>query len=83
MRGLPDHVRDIDLLVHDACRGGGPNARSDNGHSNARDAAKIALVSCAKRLALIHGDGREAAVLSAQEVFAEAFWPEDGETVEV
>ena len=68
---VEEHLKGVDLLVHDAC------------HATPRQAGLCARRARVKRLALIHGDHPEKAVQEAREEFADAFWPSDGQLVEV
>ena len=71
-------------MIHEASYGASaapPNNASL--HSGAPDAARVALEAGVKRLALVHcpRSQQAAALLAAQALFADAFWPADGETV--
>lgn len=82
-----DHVRGVDLLVHDTSYG--PNsaraAANNHGHSGAPEAAEIAQRAGVGRLALVHSTARNRAkaVTTAAEVFPNVFWPEPGQTIQV
>jgi ribonuclease Z len=82
---LVEHVRGVDLLVHEASYGPAAMAGLDDkwGHSGSPDAARLAKEAGVKRLALVHGEPgeREAAVDAARAVFAETFWPVVGERI--
>lgn len=69
---LADHVRGVDLLVHEASRGpcaSHPNDRG--GHSGSIDAARIALAGEVRQLGLIHYPtaARDRVLAAAREVF--------------
>lgn len=84
---LIEHVRGADLLIHEASYGAKAMRAAENpyGHAGAPDAAEIARAAGVRRLALIHSSPvvRVQSVRVAREVFAETFWPEPGEEVEV
>jgi ribonuclease Z len=79
-------ARDVALLITEASYGAHP-APADNRslHSGAPDAARLAVEARAGRLALIHAaeEKQAEAVLAAQAIFPNTFWPQDGETVSV
>ncbi len=83
---LASHVRGVSLLITEASYGANP-APADNRslHMGAPDAAQLAQEAGARRLALVHcPDEKQAAALeAAREIFANTFWPADGETVTV
>lgn len=69
---LADHVRGVDLLIHEASRGAvesHPNARG--GHAGALDAARIAREGAVRRLVMVHYPWaqREAVEAAARAVF--------------
>ncbi|NUQ01509.1 MAG: MBL fold metallo-hydrolase [Armatimonadetes bacterium] len=76
-----------DLLIHEASHGAAAQRESTNqyGHSGSPDAATIAQMAKARRLALVHGpvSCRDAALAAAREIFPNTFWPAAGEQVEV
>lgn len=82
-------AEDADLLVHDATFASDYAERArETAHSTAREAARVADRADAKRLALVHVSSRYAGDPSpiereAQEVFEDAFVPDDGQRVEV
>lgn len=83
---LAEHVRGVDLLVHECSLAtSDPDPVPSVGHSNARQAARIARAGEVKRLALIHcEEARQAESLrAAQEVFPETFFPRPGQQIEV
>jgi len=81
---IAEHVRGVDLLVHEASFGGKP-APADNGslHAGAPEAAEIARLGGVTRLALTHSteDQQEPSLEAARAIFPNTFWPRDGETV--
>lgn len=84
---IADHVRGVDLLITEASHGpASPDPTSNPSlHSGAPDAARLALAAGVGRLALIHcpAEQAEAALVAARQIFPEAFFPGEGETVEV
>ncbi|MBT3289074.1 MAG: MBL fold metallo-hydrolase [Victivallales bacterium] len=83
---LADHVRGVDLLVHEASRGAcasDPNAR--NGHSGSIDAARIALAGEVGKLGLIHypSAARQEILAAACEVFPETVALQEGDRIEL
>lgn len=84
---IAEHLKGVDLMIHEASHGANSMRDQPNqsGHSGAPDAAEIAAMAEARRLALVHSvpKNREAAVAIAKEVFPNTFWPQVGETVEV
>jgi len=86
---VTEHVRGVALLIHDATYGarGSGDGPDPGSHSGAPDAARVAAAAGVKRLALIHGwterEWQDAAVAAARPIFADTFWPEEGECVEV
>jgi len=82
-----EHVRGVDLLVHEASHGPVSTREKENsyGHSGALDAAEIAKQAGVKRLALVHStaNARAKSVAAATEIFPNVFWPEPGQTVMV
>lgn len=83
---IPAFLHRADLLIHEASYGASAApAANASLHSGAPDAARVAVESGAKRLALIHcpRTRQEAALPAAQAVFPNTFWPSDGEAVEV
>jgi len=86
---------DADLLVHDATFADAEAGRArSTGHATAREAAALAARAGARRLALVHVSARyagDAGVLAREAserldeagCDAEAFVPDDGDTVEV
>lgn len=80
---LAEHLRGVDLLVHEASHGAKAMRDEPNtyGHSGAPDAALIAQAAGARRLALVHGPRslRAEAVAAARAIFPESWWPEPGE----
>lgn len=81
---IVDHVRGVDLLVYEASYAASPAPASNASlHSGAPDAARVAFEAKAKRLALVHcgKSKREDAVLAAQMIFPDSFWPENGQVV--
>ena len=78
------HVRGVPLLIHEASFGPDP-APADNRslHSGAPDAARVAMEAGVGRLALLHcvEERQAAALVAAQALFPNSFWPQDGETV--
>ncbi len=69
---LADHVRGVDLLVHEASRGACASHPNDRGgHSGSIDAARIALAGEVRQLGLIHYPSaiRDQVLGAAQEVF--------------
>jgi len=72
------------LLIHEASYGASPAPVSNASlHSGAPDAARVAIEAGVRRLALVHcPQQRQAeALLAARSLFANTFWPADGETV--
>ena len=83
---IADHLRGCSLIVHEASHGTKEVQNAvDTGHSSARDAARIGAAAGAARLALVHLPPGSApdAVAAARAVFADTFWPQDGEVVKV
>ncbi len=81
---LVDHVLGVSLLIHEASFGANPAPNENPSlHSGAPDAARIATEAGVGRLALVHcpEKDQEAALATAQQIFPNTFWPEDGETV--
>ena len=82
--GVVRHVRGADLLIHEASYGASPApAANASLHSGAPDAARVAQEAGVKRLALVHCPraSQPDALEAARSVFANTFWPADGETV--
>jgi ribonuclease BN (tRNA processing enzyme) len=80
------HVREANLLIHDATHGASRAPAADPGlHCGAPEAADIARDAAVRRLALIHGAParQDAAVAAARAIFPNTFWPRNGETVTV
>ena len=73
------------LLIHEASHGHNSVKDTQWGHSGAPEAAKIAEMAKVKRLALIHCPESlsENALMAAQEIFPNTFFPKDGQIVEV
>jgi len=83
---IAELARGADLLIHEASHGPhSPPRDNPAGHSGAPDAAEVARLAGAERLALIHvpEDQAEAAVSAAQKLFPPTFHPAEGETVEL
>lgn len=82
-----EHVRGVDLLVHEASHGpkSMQGAENAHGHSGALDAAEVAQRAGVKRLALVHAPAkvRAESVAAAAAIFPNVFWPEPGQTVVV
>jgi ribonuclease BN (tRNA processing enzyme) len=80
---LAELFRGADLLIHEASLGPGRGPSKD--HSSPEDAARIALDSGVRRLALIHypRSHGEAYLKAAQAVFPETFLSEEGLTLEI
>jgi ribonuclease Z len=79
---LADHVRGVDLLVHEASRGpceSHPNDRG--GHSGSIDAARIAQAGEVGKLGLIHypSAARDKVLAAAQTVFPETVALQEGD----
>ena len=80
---------EADLLIHEATFAEDRTERAGStGHSTARQAAELAKRADAKRLALTHLSSRYAGEADrleaeAREVFESAFFPDDGDRVEV
>ena len=78
------HIKDIDLLYHEATFIDKEAERaSETYHSTAKQAATIALKAKAKRLILGHFSARyrstEQHLIEAKSIFEKSFCPEDGE----
>tara|TARA_B100000949_G_scaffold226142_1_gene231153 strand:+ start:227 stop:1012 length:786 start_codon:yes stop_codon:yes gene_type:complete len=83
---IAEHVRGVSLLVHEASYGAKPAPESNSSlHAGAPEAAKIAKAAGVGRLALVHctEEMQKDSVKSAQGIFPNTFWPEDGETIEI
>jgi len=81
---LAELARGAGLLVHEASRGGSSSRGNDAAaHSGAPDAAEIARQAGVRRLALVHCGpaAREQALAAAKVVFANSFFPREGEEV--
>ena len=84
---IAEHLTGVDLMVHECSHG--PNSTRDkentNGHSGSPDAAEIAKLAGAKRLAMVHTGraNREQAVEAAKAIFPNVFYPAPGQTVTV
>src|SRR5579871_448290 len=81
---IVEHVRGASLLIHEASYGAASAPENDAYlHSGAPDAARIASEAQVSRLALVHGvaEKQEAAVVAAQALFPNTFWPADGQIV--
>ncbi len=79
---IPPALKDADLLIHEASFGeSSAPAANTSLHSGAPDAARVAIESGARRLALIHCPRAQqaAALAAAQALFPNTFWPADGE----
>ncbi len=86
LESLAQHAQDCDLLVHEASYGPShhdPNGA--NGHSGAPDAAAIAKLANAKRLALVHYNpsSRAATTAAARAIFPNTVAPLPGESLPV
>jgi ribonuclease BN (tRNA processing enzyme) len=83
---LAQHAHGCDLLVHE-CSNGAQRAKTNagNGHSGAPDAADIAALAQAKRLALTHYNpsARQAVLAAAQAIFPNTLAPLPGERLSV
>ena len=82
--GIVRHVQGASLLIHEASYGASPAPLANASlHSGAPDAARVAKEAGARRLALVHcaRPDQPAALQAAQQIFANTFWPADGETV--
>jgi len=79
---IADCVKGVDLLVHEASAGEGD---SSAGHSGARDAARIADLAGARRLALVHcrEEARPGALAAAREIFPDVILPQPGQTIKI
>lgn len=83
---IVEHVRGVDLLVHEASFGAKPaDGENKSLHSGAPDAAKVALEAGVKRLAIVHcpEDQQEAALAAAKKIFPQTFWPVDGQKIDL
>ncbi|NMA45324.1 MAG: hypothetical protein GX945_02060, partial [Lentisphaerae bacterium] len=83
---LARHAQDCDLLVHEASYG--PSHAEPNnsgGHSGAPDAAAIAKLAKAKRLALVHysPSSRDATLAAAKAIFPNTVAPLPGDSLTV
>ncbi len=82
-----EHVRGVDLLVHEASHGPTSMQGTANsyGHSGALDAAEVAKRAGVKRLALVHAPlaARAKSVAVARDIFPNVFWPAPGQTVTI
>ncbi len=85
---LAEHVRRVSLLVHDAAieqtpPGEGEGQGRGRGHSHALEAARIAELAQAEKLALTHRcrKNAEAALAAARKVFPNTVFPQAGETI--
>ena len=83
---LADHVRGVDLLVHEASRGACASHPNDRGgHSGSIDAARIALAAEVRQLGLIHypTPARERVLAAAQGVFPATVALQEGDRLEL
>jgi ribonuclease Z len=82
---IASFAKGASLLIHEASYG--PESPKDKrwGHSGALEAAQIAQAAEVNRLALVHCPEplAEKAVKTARQIFADAFIPRDGQTVEI
>lgn len=81
---LIELARGADLLVHEASHGATSSRASETAaHSGAPDAAEVAKQAGVGRLALVHcgQSARQAALAAAQAIFADTFFPEEGQGV--
>ena len=84
--GLIRHVKNADILLHEASYG--PNKREPllpGGHSGAPDAAELAKNGCVGKLGLVHYYPRlrEENLKAAQAIFPNTFAPLPGELMEI
>jgi ribonuclease Z len=82
---IAEHVREVDLLIHDASCAARSVADGGSGHSGAPDAARIACLAEVKKLALIHcrNDLVPEALEAAKKIFPNTCYPEPGEKMEI
>lgn len=83
---LADHVRGVDLLVHEASRGACASHTNDRGgHSGSIDAARIAQAAAVRQLGLIHypSDKRDELLAAAQEIFPATVAMREGDRIEL
>lgn len=82
---IAEHVREVDLLVHEASCAARSVPDGDHGHCGAPDAARIARMARVKKLALIHCRSAAAseALEAAKEVFPNTCLPEPGEKLTI
>ena len=84
---IADHVRDCDLLLHDAtfphdCP---PERLNRDGHSTAVDAARIARIANVRRLMLMHFqlERHQESLVKASAIFPGVTYATEGQTVEI
>lgn len=83
---LADHVRGVDLLVHEASRGAcASHTNERSGHSGSIDAARIAQAAGVRRLGLIHypTTQREKVLAVARDVFPATVALCEGDRIEL
>lgn len=83
---IPAALHDAGLLIHEASFGASAAPVNNSSlHSGAPEAARVAIESRAKRLALVHcpRPQQATALAAAQALFPDTFWPEDGEVVTI
>jgi ribonuclease Z len=84
--GIVTHIRDVDLLYHEATFADDMKDRAQlTNHSTATDAAKIARLANVKKLLLGHYSTRYSdltpLLLEARPIFAETYLSQEGETI--
>jgi len=82
---IAEHVREVDLLVHEASCAARSVPDGGQGHCGAPDAARIAHLAQVKKLALIHcrKDLAPEALEAAKKIFPNTCFPGPGEKMEI